>query len=297
MLWLSAAFSAGATREAGPVPDLAQPVTVYLASGRKLSARVDPRSDTAQLILRSGNDSVSITRPVDWDRVIRVETAVRTLSGEELRQLIAWGPRLEEVPAPAAMRYPTPFSRQRAFTEKIPAPPGPALVDGPPQLPAPTSRVVSLEINTMLDRWGTRAEPDGLALQLRTMDRDGHVVPVNALVEVELHGEEVHRIYSLPPTRVEIASADSRTIATSTERILQPAIRLERWQQPVRQADFGPDGAVVRLPFQSFNPQQNQSIDSYGVVSVRLSVPGHGVYEAAQRTVRIRPYSASGEGR
>ena len=112
MLWLSAAFSAGATREAGPVPDLAQPVTVYLASGRKLSARVDPRSDTAQLILRSGNDSVSITRPVDWDRVIRVETAVRTLSGEELRQLIAWGPRLEEVPAPAAMRR-----RNSAFSQ------------------------------------------------------------------------------------------------------------------------------------------------------------------------------------
>jgi len=54
---------------------------------------------------------------------------------------------------------------------------------------------------------------------------------------------------------------------------------------------MGPSGAVYRLPFQAVHPEFDTDWAAHGLVHVRLTVPGHGVFEASQEVVRIRAFS------
>jgi hypothetical protein len=67
---------------------------------------------------------------------------------------------------------------------------------------------------------------------------------------------------------------------------------LGHWERPVDPGDFGPGGAVYRLPFQEVHPELDTSMAPRGAVHARLSVPGQGTFEATSSMVRIRPYSA-----
>jgi hypothetical protein len=70
-------------------------------------------------------------------------------------------------------------------------------------------------------------------------------------------------------------------------------VREARWVKSVRIEDFSAGGATVKLPFLRFHPEFDSHRAPYGAVHVRLSVPGHGVFEATQSVVRLRPYSAT----
>jgi hypothetical protein len=47
----------------------------------------------------------------------------------------------------------------------------------------------------------------------------------------------------------------------------------------------------VRLPFQAIDPQFTADVDSVGLVTMRLAVPGQGVFASSVEDVRIRPLS------
>ncbi len=55
---------------------------------------------------------------------------------------------------------------------------------------------------------------------------------------------------------------------------------------------FGPAGAIIKLPFQAPQPDFDLRLGPYGLVHARLSLPGNGSFEASQGMLRIRPYSA-----
>jgi len=61
----------------------------------------------------------------------------------------------------------------------------------------------------------------------------------------------------------------------------------------IRPAEMGPNGVVLRFPFQRSNPEFNQkwSVASVGMVHARLSVAGNGVFDDTASFTRIRPYS------
>jgi hypothetical protein len=67
-------------------------------------------------------------------------------------------------------------------------------------------------------------------------------------------------------------------------------VDLGRGAQPVRAEDFGLSGATYRIPFQSPNPVFDMSLAPKGLVHASLAVPGQGVVEASECSVRLRPF-------
>ena len=135
--------------------------------------------------------------------------------------------------------------------------------------PQETRCVRSLAVDAWVSNWDSDVEVDGLVVEVRPLDAHGAVVPVHGVLEVKLIGWPI-----------DITTAG------------QPPVRLGRWTQLVRPAELGSLGGRYRLPFQSVHPEFNLQWASYGAVCARLSVPGQGVFEATQSSVRIRPYSA-----
>jgi hypothetical protein len=68
---------------------------------------------------------------------------------------------------------------------------------------------------------------------------------------------------------------------------------VERWTRSVNAADFGPRGVQVRLPYGAIHPELRPDwmASWYGLVHVRLTIPGHGVFEDSRDGVRIRPWA------
>ena len=128
---------------------------------------------------------------------------------------------------------------------------------------APPCRVRSLAIQASLGHWGPGTAPDGLILNVAPLDDLGDVLPVDATIEVDLTGELV-----------------------GADRPSYPFLRIGRWTQWVRAGDFGPQGAVVKLPFSGTPPEFDPRLGTWGNVHARLSVAGQGVFEASQSTTR-----------
>jgi hypothetical protein len=127
--------------------------------------------------------------------------------------------------------------------------------------------VRSLAIDVRVANWDADVEVDGLLLDVYPRDAEGRTVPVAATLQVELTGER-----------------------TGIVRRPRPFVRLGRWTKLIRPDMVSSNGARFRLPFLASHPQWETDLASFGLVHVRLNVPGHGVFEASDATVRIRPY-------
>ena len=247
---------------AGP-QDAKRRIAVRLASGRTFTAELDTRTDASLLYLRWRQGSASILRPIQWDRVVRVHVAGGQLSGGEFHELVKqWRRDVPVRPEEAAIRNRPVFS-----SPPDPGQSAPAASDAPQREPE-TPRVRSLAIEAVIANWDADVENDGLLVYVYPLDAGGAIVPVRGTVEVELTGER-----------------------TGIIKRAQPFRRVGRWTRRVRFEDFGPDGAVVRLAFQSVHPEFDLEYAPHGAVGVRLSVPGQGTFETTASTVRIRPYS------
>jgi hypothetical protein len=66
---------------------------------------------------------------------------------------------------------------------------------------------------------------------------------------------------------------------------------VERWTRSIAPADMGPSGYRVRLPFGAIHPELSPDWLAwwYGLVHVRLAVPGDGVFDDSRDGVHIRP--------
>ena len=117
--------------------------------------------------------------------------------------------------------------------------------------------------------WDGDVEADGLLVHVYPLDDSGGVVPARGTLRFELIGQR-DDVFGPP----------------------QPFTTLGQWSQQMRVEDFGPRGAVYRLPFQGVHPEFDLTVAPYGALHARLSVPGQGTFETTESLLRIRPYSA-----
>jgi hypothetical protein len=238
-------------------------VTVQLTGGRLLSGEIDSQTDEAGLLLRWSNGNAGeIRSAIPWDRVVRAEIDGLIVRGSDLRDTVAAIRRTHPKP---------PVASQDASIMRSPraqhVPPEPPRGDSISP-PAPDTRIRSLAIEAALANWDSGAEVDGLILFVAPLDASGNLTPVRATIEVEL-----------------------TALRITAERALGIPDRIARWTQTISPEDFGPRGAVCRLPFQGVHPAFDGRFKVRGALHVRLSVPGQGVLEATE-DLRIRPYSA-----
>jgi hypothetical protein len=241
-----------------------------LASGRQFTAELDHRTDAATLWLRWGQGSGVILRPIDWDRVVGLEIAGETFSGGVARQAVISVRRELPLALNPPRRTPLAVAPARlsapAATPARPSAPvaTPARLSAPAATPA---RVRALEVEASLGKWGPDVDTDGLVVEISPLDAQGDLVPTQGTVEVELTGQGASQT----------AGGEFATLG--------------RWVQCVWPEDFGYRGARCRLPFQAVQPEFDLRWASKGMVHVRLSVPGEGVFEATDAVARIRPAS------
>lgn len=240
------------------VPD--ETIAVELASGRTLTGLIDARTDAALLWLRWERGAVAVSRPIEWDRVVKARIAGQELSGAEFQRMVKTIRRDVPLRKPAAGN--TIVIKGSPNTSPAVSIPVSSAASAPPH-------VQSLTIDATAANWDAAPAVDGLLVRVYPLDATGAVVPVHGALEVELIGRSTGAV--IPS---------------------QPFARLAHWSQPVRVADFGANGAVYRLPFQGTHPEYDTNVASRGAVVARLSVPGQGTFQATADSVRIRPYSA-----
>ena len=239
-------------------------ISIEVASGRTFGGQLDARTDAARLWLRSGRGAAVLLRPIQWDRVVQVHVAGQDLSGEEFQQIV--NKVKPEAPAPKQTA-----ARQNEIVIKGSARSGGFLsvTVTPPRKPPARPRVRSLAIEAAVANWDADVEVDGLLVYVYPLDGTGAVVPARGMLQFDLTGQR-DRVF----------------------RRWQPFATLGRWSRQVRVEDFGPRGAVYRLPFQGVHPEFDLMVAPRGALHARLSVPGQGTFETTESMLRIRPYSA-----
>jgi hypothetical protein len=263
-------------------PQSEAPVTVDLRSGRTFSAALDRRTTAEVLWLRWQQGAASVLRPIAWDRVERVRAGASSYDGgtfqrmvEQVRQELASEQTAGSGATKAAtMRSTTIVLRgsesDPGRDEGAPAPAGPTT-----GRPRDAAEVAALSIDARVANWDADVEVDGLIVEVRPLDASGYLVPVRGTLETTLIG-----------------------IEDSIVRRKDPFVRIGRWVESVHPEDFGGHGdsfarpARFKLPFRSIHPEFDHNILPKAALNARLSVPGQGVFEATESSVRIQPYSA-----
>lgn len=231
------------------------PVTIRVVSGREFTGRVLPRSDAERLWLRlAASDSIlSIDRPIAWNQI----AAVRV--GDETVPLAEWRAKLPLAPIaePVVPREPQ-ASRPPIRTSQV--------------FVAP-KRAVDVVTEVWLDNWDMDQEIDGLSVLVAPLTYTGEMFATQLTVEAEVLAPR-HRSQNERPT----------TAGWGVEQIA-------RCSTMVRAEQFGPRGALVRLPFQWPGPEMDSTLSRYALVKLRIGIPGSGVFERSYDGVRLRPWT------
>lgn len=242
-------------------------VTLHLRDGRTFTGRIDSRSDGSRLWLQFGNRSISVKRPISWDAIASAQQQDQELTIDALRRLAAEAKPVEAtdvVPGGddrAGDNTPTPDKQPTAFVPPAFSP------------PSPRNPVTSIQVDAYAANWDADVEVDGLIVHVRPLDRFGQLVAAAGTLDVELNGLD----------------GSSRN---SPSQGLPQLRRLGVWSRSLTGAEIGADGFCVKLPYQAFQPEFRNNAYPFGLVQVRLTVPGDGVFAATYDGVRLRPYSA-----
>ena len=232
-------------------------IEVRVSSGRTFSGQVDAQTDDESLVLRTGSDRAWIRRTVRWDRILGGQHAGRAVTVEELRAIAE---RVKTWP-------PVVLDPDAALDSATQASPG---ADVGILLPPVIS---SITFDAVLANWDGDVEADGLIVHLMPIDLDGFYAATRGTVEIELFARERRAFHHAP-------MSGGRSVAI-----------ISRWTCAVSPSDFGPNGAVLKFPFAAAHPEFTGELGSYGLVHVRMSVPGSGAFEDSQDGVRIRPFT------
>ncbi len=230
----------------------AEQVTVRLESGRSFTAAVDRRTNDSQLWLRFDGPTAHILRAFPWGSIARVTHGENSYTAEEFQARAA---ELAGDYEPA---------------ELIP-PPTP---EGNPEPPQPEiGPIAALDIDAWLDNWDADLETDGLTLTLYPRDARGLPAGFRGHVEVDLNVFERNSFSAIPHGRGKAIS------------------KIGRWSFPVEARAGDHRGVEVRCPFQAKHPEFTYDLNPHGLMHLRLSVPGVGVFERSLDGVRIRPFA------
>ena len=156
----------------------------------------------------------------------------------------------------------------------------------------------SLAINAVPFNSHGKTDWDSLRVEVMAFNRDGRVVPVRGTVQAALWRVDQRRVslnatrfvFDAPgqPQRVfEATPRRVRRVATWTRRIDSGSSRpiLSRAGIPVTESGIS---AVLVLPLSDLLPEHDGALSPYGALHVRLSAPGHGVFETTQDDVLLR---------
>jgi hypothetical protein len=132
-----------------------------------------------------------------------------------------------------------------------------------------------LSLDAYVASWDADVELDGIVVELAPLSNAGQLVPASATAEIELFAPQ-RRVFHHAPR----SGGDTLELA-------------ERWTRAIGPGDYGPAGVRLRLPFGAVHPELDPDWLAwwYGLVHVKLAVPGHGVLEASRDGVRLRPWA------
>lgn len=208
------------------------------------------------LWLRFSSGGGHILRPIAWERVVAAQLDGKDVKITELRGLCA---RLKS-DAPAKEILP------------------PAVAVAKPKQPPGAPTIAYIRIDAWLANWDADVETDGICVQLQPRDENGDLVAVSGSGEVELFAARRRKYHEAPQSG-----------GWMTELV-------QRWTERVDAPQIGPSGILWRLPFAAVHPEFSSGVDDWGLVHVRLVVPGSGVFEQSLDGVRLRNWSPVRDG-
>jgi hypothetical protein len=148
-----------------------------------------------------------------------------------------------------------------------------AVVAAKPIPPAPAPIVTSIRIDAWLANWDGDVETDGICVMVQPLDENGQLVPVSGTAVVELFAAQRRKFNEAPQSG-----------GWMTEL-------MQRWSETFQSEQIGANGVLLRLPFSALHPEFDSGVDNFGLVHVRLAVPGSGVFEQSVDGVRLRNWS------
>lgn len=147
---------------------------------------------------------------------------------------------------------------------------------------APTSPssppVAFIRIDAWVANWDADVEPDGVRVQLEPCDENGTPVAVSGTAEIELFAARARKYHEAPQSG-----------GWSTELI-------ERWNENVEAKEIDPRGVLLKLPLGAIHPDFTTGVGNWGLIHVRIVVPGSGVFEQSIDGVRLRNWSPVRDG-
>jgi hypothetical protein len=250
-----------------------EPVSVSLDSGRVFNGLVDERTTADRFWLKSSQAGAAVLRPIQWNRIAEATVGEQRVDLDDFRsfalqaaerlremrpeQMPLEDDRVEEVPAPENRVQHTPgLAALVSASERV----QPTAVPGPVQ---------SLYVDAYIANWDRDVEVDGIVVIVQPLDELGQIVRVGGTIEVDLIGQR-----------------HSRRGEPS-----EPFPQIGRWSELATPSARG-NGIELKLPYQGVHPEFDREIDPFGVVHVRMTVAGQGVFEASSAMVRLRPYSS-----
>ncbi len=231
--------------------------TVEVASGRRFSGVIDPRTSAQELVLRTEYEFASVTRPIEWSRVVRVTVGDDRYGGGDFRAI--------------ASRFAIPSREPPA---PLPGDPFETLED---EAPTPVPR--SLWADARVANLDRDAEDDGLVVQIVPLDEFGRVAPASGTLRVDLIAKTGVR---RPSTAVSSRGPD----------VQRPVV--ESWTRQVSAAEFSHNGAFVRLLYAGENPADNPHLHNLGAARVTFTVAGVNQLEAIIDPIRLREVGTIG---
>jgi hypothetical protein len=129
-------------------------------------------------------------------------------------------------------------------------------------------RVQTLRIEAWPENRDSDAEHDGLRLVVTPLSTQGVPVAVRGTLSLKL-----------------IARRFSGVRIDDTVGVV------EEWSRQLTTDDFGPNGAVIDLPFRKFDPERDLDVIPVGLLQARLGISGQGCFDAPPVEIWLRPTS------
>ena len=235
--------------------DASDLVVVWLQDGRMLAGEVDPRTNDERLWLRSVSPTFVLATSAVWEHIKAVNANGERLTvevfAERVDQFRAKQPDANVLPAPARE---APAKMTTSVTR-------------PFQPSNAATRVASLDVEARVANWDQDAATDGVEIRVFPRNTFGEIVPISGQITATL-------LASNP-----LPADDSDTFA-----------QVGRWSLQAGSNDFGPQGAVYRLPFRGTHPDKELSLEPYGLVEVSFYVHGQGRFES-DATIYLRRFN------
>lgn len=241
-------------------------VELTTASGRTFRGRLSPKSDFDTVRITSSRGSIELTRPIAWKAIRELTINEEPASFEHLKTLIhrvheansqdGQVPGLIEIGPSQSISNEHEVSVEQKEASQKSAP------------------VASLAAWATYKNWDRDPSVDGLEVTFTAEDTEGMPTSVRGYLEAELyafHNESYSAVPQGQGSRFE---------------------RIGSWRISLKQTTARYDSRVARLPYQGNSPATDGGISPYGILLLRLVVPGQGTFSASLDDVRLRPYSA-----